>query len=264
MEQRINDRYLRQMVLPNFNNEGQKKLAAANVVIIGCGGLGSPVIQYLAAAGVGKITLCDDDRVEITNLNRQILFGEKDIGCFKAEAAANMVACLNHHVVVDIITERVGCHNIRSILNRRSCVVDCTDGLPNKFLINDAAVLEGCPLIHGSAIGYQGRFMVITPKSACLRCFFPEKPNTDSMPSCDTVGILGPLCGIIGSFMATETLKLLLNEQCLSSQYVLINCESAIQMKQFPVKKADDCAICSNVNSIKQLHTSNYNFVCTN
>lgn len=255
-------RYLRQMILPRFDLQGQKKLADANVLIIGCGGLGSPVIQYLAAAGVGRLTLCDDDHIEVTNLNRQTLFGNDDIGQSKAEQAAKAVMRLNPNVQVDWLNERIGCHNIRQLLQGRNCVVDCTDGLPNKFLINDAAVLEKCPLIHGSAIGYQGRFMVINSLSACLRCFFPEAPAVDSMPTCSTMGILGPVCGIIGSFMATETIKVVLDECYTSSQYTLINCESAIQIKQFAVEKDKGCAICSKVNTPMQLRPSNYNFVC--
>lgn len=257
------NRYLRQMTLNNFGLEGQKKLTTAHFVIVGCGGLGAPVIQYLAAAGIGKLTLCDDDRIEITNLNRQILFSSEDIGRFKAEQAASLVSKLNPNVTVSVINDRIGCHNIRQLIAECDCVIDCTDGLPNKFLLNDAAVLEQRALIHGSAIGYQGRLMVITPKTACLRCFFPEPPEVNSMETCSTLGILGPVCGVIGSMMATEAIKLVTQDNYYQDHYLLINFESSIQIKQFHVVKNKNCEVCSSKSGIKQLIPSNYHFVCS-
>ncbi len=255
------ERYLKQMILPNFDIIGQQRLRQAKVLIIGCGGLGAPVIQYLAAAGVGEITVCDDDRIEITNLNRQTLFTTDDIGEFKVNQSATFVTNLNPLVKVNIVAERIACHNIRRIIAGHHCIVDCTDGLPSKFLLNDAAILESCPLIHGSAIGYEGRFMTISKDSACLRCLFPEKPNVTEMPSCNTLGILGPICGVVGSFMALETIKFLIGAEISTNKYTIVNCIPTIQMTQFELKKNPNCSICNSQETIKQLHAQDYEFL---
>lgn len=257
------NRYLRQMILPNFDITGQRKLQQAKVLVIGCGGLGAPVVQYLAAAGVGEITLCDDDRIEITNLNRQTLFSTDDIGKFKVTQTAKFASDLNPLIKVNIKDERISCHNIRQVIRGHHCIIDCTDGLPSKFLINDAAVLENCTLIHGSAISYQGRFMVINEESACLRCFFPEKPNVAEMPTCRTLGILGPVCGVIGSFMAIETIKLLIGDEISTNKYTLVNCSPTIQIKQFEVQKDPNCPVCGEHRTTKQLQAQDYNFTCS-
>lgn len=246
------ERYLRQMTLDNFGENGQLKLIQSKVLIIGCGGLGSPIIQYLAAAGLGELTLCDDDRIELTNLNRQLLFTPGDIGKYKAEQAAKVINTLNPAIKTTICTDRISHHNVRQMIAGHDCVVDCTDSLATKFLINDAAILEKCPLVHGTAMGYQGRFLVVTKNTACLRCIFTDKPILAQMPTCSSMGILGPICGIVGSMMATAVIKLLLNH-LIESRYILIN---HLDIKQIAVQKDLNCLSCNNKK--KHLNRSDY------
>ena len=200
--------FRRQMVLEDWEAPAQKRLQASKVLIVGCGGLGAPVIQYLSAAGIGHLTLMDDDRVQRSNLNRQTLFGDKDIGRFKTEAAADFVRNLNPHVNVEILSARLAVHNGRSLVRNFDLVFDCTDGLPNKYLLNDICVLEKIPLMHGAVSAWSGQLLCIEPGvSACLRCTFPDIPPPEVMPSCQTVGVLGASCGVVGAQMSLWGLR---------------------------------------------------------
>ena len=200
--------FRRQIVLEEWEAPAQKKLLASRVLIVGCGGLGAPVIQYLASAGIGELPLMDDDRVQRSNLNRQTLFGEKDIGRYKAEVAAEFVRNLNPQVRVQILSERLAPHNGRSLVRDFDLVFDCTDGLPNKYLLNDICVLEKIPLMHGAVSAWAGQLLCVEPGvSACLRCVFPDIPSPDIMPSCQTVGVLGASCGVVGAQMTLWGLR---------------------------------------------------------
>ena len=202
------ERYRRQMVLEDWGPATQARIREARVMVVGCGGLGAPVIQYLAAAGVGHLTLVDDDRVQMSNLNRQTLFGTQNLNQAKTEAAEAFVQALNPEVTVTLKTERLGPHNGRAWIRGHHLVFDCTDGLPNKYLLNDICILEKIPLMHGAVSAWAGQLMCIEPgESACLRCAFPHMPSPQTVPSCQTVGILGAACAVVGSQMALWGLR---------------------------------------------------------
>lgn len=204
------ERHQRQLILPELGSAGQDRLAAARVLVVGCGGLGSPVIQYLAAAGTGVLTLCDDDVVEDSNLNRQTLHRERDHGRPKAERAAEWVHELDPALSVRTLDERVSTHNARELAQEHDLVVDCTDGLPVKYLLNDACVRERVPLVHGAITAFAGQLMVVSAGGRpCLRCLFPEIPSPADVPTCQTAGVLGAAVGVVGSMMALEAIKLL-------------------------------------------------------
>ncbi|MDP2340625.1 MAG: HesA/MoeB/ThiF family protein [Deltaproteobacteria bacterium] len=205
------DRYARQLVLPEVGIAGQRRLAEARVVVVGCGGLGAPVIAQLAAAGVGHLTLVDDDVVEASNLNRQTLFGTADLGARKAVAAAAFVARLDASLEVTPRVERLTGVNARARIREHDVVVDCADGLPTKYLLNDACVREDRPLVHGAATAWSGQVLVVVGTAGpCLRCLFPVLPSRDVVPTCRTAGILAPVVGVVGSLQAAAVLRLLL------------------------------------------------------
>lgn len=259
------NRYGRQLVLPRFNLESQNKLKAARVLIIGCGGLGAPVIQYLTAAGVGNLTLYDSDYVELSNLNRQVLFNETQLGQSKAETAANFARLLNSNINISFHNERFATHNAISVVEKHDLVIDCTDGLPNKYLINDACMLVKKTFIHAAVLAFSGRLLIVRPDSGCLRCLFEELPPLDTIPSCQTAGILGPICGLVGSLMAINALKILTEQYSVNyGYYYVINCEDEISLTQFQIHKNPDCVACGNKQSKLSLQEKNYMFVCNN
>lgn len=201
------ERHGRQLLLPEVGPVGQERLDAARVVVVGCGGLGAPVIQYLAAAGVGHLTLCDDDVVERSNLNRQVLHTDADIGAPKVLSAARFVRALDPHLHVDARQARVGVGEVRALIRGHDLLVDCTDGLPMKFLLNDAAVAEDVPLVHGAASAFAGQAMFIPGRSGpCLRCLFEDMPPPGTVPSCQVTGVLGATVALVGSLMVNLAL----------------------------------------------------------
>jgi molybdopterin/thiamine biosynthesis adenylyltransferase len=239
------ERYSRQLVLPDFGEDAQTKLAKAKVLIVGCGGLGAPVIEYLASAGVGNLTLMDGDRIELSNLNRQVLFKTIDIGFYKAERAANFARELNPSVSVNFKTERLGSHNARHEIQQYDLILDCTDGLLNKFLLNDACVLEKKPLIHGAVLKLEGRLLVIN-QTSCLRCLFPDNIISAGMASCQMAGVLGPVCGLIGSLMAIEAIKILSEAYHVQeSRYFIMDCTSTLNFHSMDIQRNPECMICN-------------------
>ncbi len=204
-------RYSRQMLLPEVGGAGQARLAASRVLVIGAGGLGSPAALYLAAAGVGTIGLLDSDAVELSNLQRQILHGVKDLDRPKAYSGQARLGDLNpevrivpHHVRLDVA-------EAGALVSAYDVVVEGSDNLGTKLLVNDACVGLGCPLVVGAVVGWDGQLLVVRPReSACYRCVVRCLPDVDALPSCATAGILGPVAGVIGSLQAVETLKLCL------------------------------------------------------
>src|ERR687891_1156597 len=204
-------RYSRHLLMPEVTAEGQKRLKAARVLCIGAGGLGSPAALYLAAAGVGKLGLVDFDRVDLTNLQRQILHGTKDIGRSKLESATERIRDVNPHVHVEPFETRLTSANALDILRDFDVVVDGTDNFPTRYLTNDACVLLGKPNVYGSIFRFEGQASVFaTAAGPCYRCLFPEPPPPGLVPSCAEGGVLGVLPGLIGTIQATETIKLLL------------------------------------------------------
>ncbi len=217
-------RYSRHLLIPEVGLAGQEKLARARVLCVGAGGLGTPVLQYLAAAGVGRIGIVDDDRVDETNLQRQVIYANADVGRPKAAAAAERVAALNPLIAVDPIETRLDAGNARELIRLYDVVVDATDSFGARYLINDACRLEGKPDVYGSIFRFDGQVSVFAGNGPCYRCLFPEPPPEGSVPSCAEGGVLGVLAGIVGTWQAGEALKLILGiGTSLSGRLLLID-----------------------------------------
>lgn len=211
------DRYRRQTLLPEIGVQGQRRLAGARVLCVGAGGLGCAALPYLAGAGIGLLTIADDDRVERSNLHRQVLFGEPDLGQLKAEAAARRLRALNPEIAVQARAERVDAGNVEALLRAHDVVIDGSDNFESKFLLSDASAKFGVPLVYGSATGMEAMVTVLHPgRGPCLRCLFPEAPRS-VMPNCAQAGVLGPLVGMVGSIQAAETIKLLVGGEGLAT-----------------------------------------------
>ncbi|MCI4012571.1 ThiF family adenylyltransferase [Brevibacterium sp. ZH18] len=204
------DRYARHLSLPGIGVEGQRRLRAASVLVIGAGGLGSPVLQYLAAAGLGRITVIDDDVVEASNLQRQILHRDADIGRAKVDSAREALLRLDPELVVDTIGERLSPDNALELFASHDVVIDGADNFATRYLSNDAAELTGTPLVWGTIFRFAGQVSTFVPgHGPMLRDLFPDIPEADSVPNCAAGGVLGVLCGSVGSAMATEAIKLI-------------------------------------------------------
>jgi adenylyltransferase/sulfurtransferase len=204
-------RYSRHLLLPQVGAEGQRRLKHARVLLIGAGGLGSPAALYLAAAGVGTLGLVEFDAVDVSNLQRQVLHGTKDVGRPKLESAAARIADLNPHVVVERHDVRLTSANALGIVGAYDLVVDGTDNFPTRYLVNDACVLTGRANVYGSVFRFEGQASVFaTADGPCYRCLFPEPPPPGSVPDCEEGGVLGVLPGLVGTIQATEVLKLIL------------------------------------------------------
>jgi sulfur-carrier protein adenylyltransferase/sulfurtransferase len=208
-------RYARHLALPGFGMEGQQKLKAASVLVVGAGGLGAPVLLYLAAAGVGRIGIVDFDRVDDTNLQRQVLFTQEDVGQLKAEVACRRLQSLNPYIKVEVYTNQLTVKNALETIAPYQLVIDGTDNFPTRYLINDACVLAGKPLVYGSIYRFEGQVAVFNylledgQRSPNYRHLFPSPPPPELVPNCAEGGVLGVLPGIIGSLQANEAIKLL-------------------------------------------------------
>jgi molybdopterin/thiamine biosynthesis adenylyltransferase len=202
-------RYARHLVLRGIGGEGQQKLKAARVLVIGAGGLGSPVIAYLAAAGVGTIGIADDDRVSLSNLQRQIVHTTARDGLGKTESAAAFVADLNPHVAVEPIAERVTGTNSVEIVSRYDIVVDGSDTFDTRAVVADAAATAGKPLVSGAVSMFDGQVTVFVPGRPQFRDLYPDTPDAADLPACEAVGVLGAVTGVIGTLMAMEAIKLI-------------------------------------------------------
>jgi sulfur-carrier protein adenylyltransferase/sulfurtransferase len=203
-------RYSRHLVLPGFGVQAQEKLKRARIAVIGAGGLGAPVLFYLAAAGIGEITVFDSDIVSLSNLQRQILFTQDDIGKSKASAAVHRLKILNSTITVNAMTERITSANALHQLQGSHIIIDCTDNFPSRYLLNDAAVLLGIPLVYGSVFQNEGQVAVFNFRNGPnYRDLHPVPPAVGSVPDCEEGGVLGVLPGIIGSMQANEALKIL-------------------------------------------------------
>jgi adenylyltransferase/sulfurtransferase len=207
-------RYHRQVLLPEIGEEGQRRLETARVLVIGAGGLGSPLLQYLAAAGVGTIGIVEFDRVEVSNLHRQVLFSESDIGKSKVQAAMERIHAQNAEIKINVHEHYLTASTALSLLEGYDVVADGSDNLPTRYLVNDACVLAGKPLVSGAIYRMEGQISVFNQllpqgtRSADYRDIYPEPPAAELVPSCEQAGVLGSLAGIIGSIMANEVLKL--------------------------------------------------------
>ncbi|RUT70966.1 HesA/MoeB/ThiF family protein [Flavobacterium cupreum] len=217
-------RYNRQTILPEIGDEGQEKLKKAKVLVIGAGGLGCPVLQYIATAGVGFIGIMDFDTIEIHNLHRQILYNENEIGREKAVVAKEVVSKLNPLIEAESINLKLTAENAAAIIQQYDVIVDGSDNFSTRYLVNDTCVQFQKPLVYGSILKFEGQIAVFNHNgSKNLRDLFPEMPDPKDVPNCNLNGVLGTLPGIIGTMMAHEALKLILGLPSLRNELVLFN-----------------------------------------
>ncbi len=210
LDDRTRRRYARQIVLPELGEEGQQRLARASVLLVGLGGLGSPAALYLAAAGVGRLGLVEFDQVDVSNLQRQILYDSADEGRLKLDAATDRLKALNPDLELVLTAERFAADNALDLVRGHDVVLDGTDNFPARYAVNDACVIAGVPNVHGAVQGFEGQVTVLAHRDGpCYRCLFPEPPPPGTVPACADAGVLGVLPGTIGLLQATETLKLL-------------------------------------------------------
>lgn len=250
-------RYSRHLLIPEVGLSGVEKLRAARVLCIGAGGLGSPVLAYLAAAGIGRIGIVDDDTVDLTNLQRQILYRTDEIGVPKVRAAAEHLRALNPHVAIDPIPQRFAASNARELVRLYDVVVDGTDTFESRYLINDACVLEGKPDVYGSIFRFDGQVSVFgMPGGPCYRCLFPESPPQHLVPSCAEGGVLGVLAGMIGTWQANEALKLILGiGTTLAGRLLLVDALDA-RVREVRIARDPACPLCGDFPSITELDST--------
>ena len=238
-------RYLRQLRIPEVGPDGQKRLLSARVLVVGAGGLGSPVALYLAAAGVGRLGLVDYDAVELSNLHRQVLFATGDIGFPKVHIAGSRLKALNPDIEVVPYAERFTRDNAERIASEYQVIVDGTDNFATRYLVNDICIKLGIPNVHGAIHRFEGQVSVFCADGGpCYRCLFPEPPPPGTVPSCAEAGVLGVLPGVIGTLQATEAVKLLLGiGEPLVGRLLRFDA-LAMQFDEFQVSRREDCAWC--------------------
>ncbi len=247
-------RYNRHLILPEVGLEGQKKLKAASVLLVGAGGLGSPLALYLAAAGVGRLGLVDFDVVDETNLQRQVLHGTKDVGRPKLESARDRILDINPHVQVDLYETRLTSENALDIIKEYDLVADGTDNFPTRYLVNDACVLAGKPNVYASIFRFEGQVSVFgTPDGPCYRCLYPEPPPPGLVPSCAEGGVLGVLPGLVGTIQATEVIKMILGIGTPLIGRLLLVDALHMQFRTLKVRKNPECPICGEHRTIHEL-----------
>ncbi|MFM9030237.1 MAG: HesA/MoeB/ThiF family protein [Opitutaceae bacterium] len=258
-------RYSRQLMLAGIGEEGQRKLAAARVLVIGAGGLGSPAALYLAAAGVGTLGIADHDRVELHNLHRQLLHDDASIGQPKVNSAARRLAATNPHTRVVTHPEGVQAGNIAALFADYDVIVDGTDNFGSRYLNNDAAFLARKPLVYGSVYTFDGQVTVFDPsvEGGCYRCLFPEPPAAGSVPGCGEAGVIGALCGVIGSLQAMEAIKLITGTGTpLRGRFLTYHgLEASTQVLRLP--REPGCALCGENPTITTPGAGSATPVCT-
>ncbi|MFB3812505.1 MAG: ThiF family adenylyltransferase [Terriglobales bacterium] len=248
------ERYSRHILLQNVGIEGQAKLFRAKVLIIGAGGLGSPVALYLAAAGVGTIGIADADCVDLSNLQRQVIHHTPDIGKPKVESAAEKMRAINPDVEVRTHHEFVRAGNIRQIIRDYDFVIDGTDNFAAKFLINDACVLERKPFSHGGILRFNGQTTTVLPgKSACYRCIFKAPPPKGVVPTCSEAGILGAVAGMLGTIQAAEALKFITGAGELLTNSLLVFDATDMHFSKVQIKPDPRCGVCGENPTINEL-----------
>jgi thiazole biosynthesis adenylyltransferase ThiF len=250
-------RYARHIILPEVGGKGQEKLLNSKVLVIGAGGLGSPAILYLAAAGVGTIGIVDFDVVDFSNLQRQVIHNTERVGTPKVESAKKTVEMLNPDVKVITYNTRISKENIMDIIKDYDVVLDGTDNFPTRFLINDACYFAGKPLVSAAMLRFEGQVSVFDyrnkEKSPCYRCLFPEPPPPGLVPSCQEAGILGSIGGIMGCIQATEAIKLILGIGEPLVGKLLIMDALSMDFRKVKLRKDPNCPLCGEKPVIKEL-----------
>lgn len=239
-------RYSRQLMIPEIGINGQHKLQQAKVLVIGAGGLGSPVLFYLAAAGIGTIGIADFDSVDISNLQRQILFTESDINKNKAHSAAEQIAALNSRIKINILPYAVSRENVMCMIEEYDVIVDTSDNFLTRYLVNDACCLQQKPLVYASLFRLEGQIAVfnLTKDAPCYRCLYPNPPPTNMIPNCSQGGALGSVAGVLGSMQAIECIKIILNKGNILSGKMLNANLLELDFYTVQLKKQPECFIC--------------------
>lgn len=247
-------RYGRHLVLPEVGVQGQLRLRAASVLVVGAGGLGSPLALYLAAAGVGRLGLVDFDTVDLSNLQRQILYGTSDVGRSKVTVAAERLKDINPHVTLQAHATRLTAANALALVRDHDIVVDGSDNFATRYLVNDACVLAGRPNVHGSIYRFEGQVALFwAGRGPCYRCLFPEPPAPGTVPDCAEGGVLGVLPGIIGALQATETVKWILDRgETLCGRLLL--CDALeMRFRELQLRRDPGCPVCGDKPTIREL-----------
>lgn len=248
-------RYQRHLSLPEIGEEGQCRLKAARVLVVGAGGLGSPLGLYLAAAGVGHLGLVDHDRVEVSNLQRQVLFGHQDLGRRKAEAAAARLAEINPEIEVTPHAVTLQESNVVELLASYDLVVDGTDNFPTRYLVNDACVLAGKPNVYGSILRFEGQVSLFAPGRGgpCYRCLYPEPPPPGTVPSCAEGGVLGVLPGVVGALQALEAIKWIAGIGRPLLGRLLLFDALGLRFREYQTAADPDCLVCGPQATLREV-----------
>ena len=248
------ERYSRHIILPEVGGSGQQKMLEARILLLGAGGLGSPAAYYLAAAGIGNLGIVDFDRVDLSNLQRQIIHSTERIGMLKTESAKKTIEALNPDVNVTLYNERLDSSNIMSLIEGYDYIVDGSDNFPTRYLVNDACVMKNKTLIHGSIYRFEGQVTVFKPGDGpCYRCLYPEPPPPGMVPNCQEGGVLGVLAGVIGNLQVVEVLKLVLGiGKTLVGKLIIYDALNT-EFRNLRLRKDENCPICSEKPTIKEL-----------
>jgi molybdopterin/thiamine biosynthesis adenylyltransferase/rhodanese-related sulfurtransferase len=258
------ERYSRHLLIPEVGIEGQQKLLDAKVLLVGAGGLGSPAALYLAAAGVGTLGIVDDDVVDLTNLQRQVIHNSERIGEPKVESARKTIAALNPDVEVVAHQTRVNSDNVLDLIRGYDVIVDGADNFPTRYLLNDAAVRERKPVVHASILGFDGQLTVFVPyEGPCYRCLYPQPPPADLAPSCGANGVLGVLPGIMGLLQANETIKLIIGKgEPLVGRLLLFEALSTHFTELKVRRDAEGCPVCGDGVDLNETEFEDYEALC--
>ena len=258
------DRYSRHIIMDDVGPEGQKRLLDAEVLIVGAGGLGSPVVQYLAAAGVGTLGIVDDDVVERSNLQRQVIHGDADVGRPKVDSAREFVAAQNPDVAVEAHETRLTADNVGRFLDDYDLVVDASDNFPTRYLVNDACTLAGVPFAHGAILRFEGQVTTFEARDGgpCYRCLFPEAPEPGTVPDCATAGVLGVLPGTVGCIQATEAVKLVLDYGETLDGRMLFYDAADMSFETIAVEPRPNCPVCGS-GGVESVHEVDYESTCS-
>ena len=257
-------RYSRQIILSEIGGTGQSRLLESRVLVIGAGGLGSPALLYLAAAGIGTIGIIDADSVDLTNLQRQIAHFTSDVNKPKVLSAKEKIEAMNPDVRVVTYHIRADSSNIAGIIKDYDFIIDGTDNFPSKFLINDACVLGGKAFSHAGIIKFSGQTLTHTPGHACYRCVFPAPPPKGLVPSCSEAGVIGTLAGIIGAVQATEAIKFLTGQGRLLTNRILIFETLGMGSRTVDIKRSRGCPVCGENPTIRELKDYEQPVCCLN
>jgi len=248
-------RYSRHIILPNIGGKGQRKLLDSSVLVIGAGGLGSPVAMYLAAAGIGKLGIVDFDQVDVTNLQRQILHTTADVGRSKVASAVDHLRAINPTIEVVGHETLLFSTNVFEIFDGYDVIVDGTDNFPVRYLVNDATQFTGKPLVYGSIYQFEGQATVFMPgqETPCYRCLFPAPPPPGTVPSCAEGGVFGVLPGVIGSIQATEAIKIITGEGDTLEGRLLLYDALTMDFQEMKIRWDADCPVCGKDPTITEL-----------